>query len=100
MHTETEIGMRLHDRATRGEVLTDAEARQLDAWYAQQDEVERGLIDRGESIPDLEQIQVGIASTLEKIAVVTRHIQEVSSENEALRRENAALKAGITRQPA
>ena len=34
----------LHDRATRGQLLTAAEQTHLDEWYAQQDTEENALI--------------------------------------------------------
>lgn len=34
------IGKRLHDRATRGEALSEEEQTQLEEWYAMQDRAE------------------------------------------------------------
>ena len=39
-----EAGPRLHDKATRGGVLSASEAAELEAWYAQQDGIEQEAI--------------------------------------------------------
>jgi len=39
-----ELVKQLHDKATRGIVLSTIEQAQLDAWYAQQDQEEGALL--------------------------------------------------------
>ena len=38
------VGERLHDRATRGEVLTAEEQAQLNEWYAERDRAEAAML--------------------------------------------------------
>jgi hypothetical protein len=44
-----DVGKQLHDRATRGEKLSDAEQSSLDAWYAEKDREEAALFARTRS---------------------------------------------------
>ena len=39
-----EAGLKLHDRSTRGEYLTQEERDALEAWYAEQDEAELAML--------------------------------------------------------
>ena len=43
MSTET-VAQQLHEKATQGDTLTDAEQARLEAWYERQDAVENGLL--------------------------------------------------------
>lgn len=45
MSTE-ELAKQLHDKATRGNMLSAAEQAQLEAWYAQQDQEEKAILER------------------------------------------------------
>ncbi|MFQ5859019.1 MAG: initiation control protein YabA [Anaerolineae bacterium] len=91
-------GKRLHDRATRGEELSEEEQAQLEAWYAIQDRAEAdelGLTGLTEAVAALE---VQIDSALTQLATVIRRIQELTEENQALRRENAALRRQLAQR--
>jgi hypothetical protein len=94
MTTEQE----LHDRATRGQPLTDIEKAQLAAWYAQQDEVENNLINSVKTPETTEVLQAQIKAALGQVAVMTQRIQDLMRQNEELRREIASLKHQLTRQ--
>ena len=51
---ENEVAYRqLHDRATRGESLTEAERAQLAAWYEQQDAEEDALLTSSAPAPSI-----------------------------------------------
>lgn len=83
---------KLHLRNARGEVLTTSEQAGLDAWYAEQDQAEMlqlGLA-RNSKNPGLLREQVD--DILGRIITTSQAIQTLSSENEALRRENTALR--------
>jgi hypothetical protein len=85
-----EIGKQLHDRATRGEELSAEEQSQLKDWYTAQDQTEADLlrlIDYSAS-----QLQAQVNSALTQLATVAGRIQEIASENDALRAENASLR--------
>jgi hypothetical protein len=84
-------GQALHDKATRGEQLNLEEQRELEQWYAQEDEIEAdvlGVIARHEFDTNL---QRQVHATLDQLQIVTRQIQELSLENDAVRREIAEL---------
>jgi hypothetical protein len=87
-----DLGKQLHDRATRGEALLPQEQAQLKAWYAAQDQAEMAKLDLTAAGKTAATLQAQVDSTLAQLTVVTRQIQETSAENQALRRENAALR--------
>lgn len=96
MEPDLDDGRVLHDRVTRGELLSEAELRQLEAWYAGQDAIEAALLgSKTESAFNLAPLESQISDTLEKIADLTHRIQQVSAENDRLRRENNALKSEL-----
>lgn len=88
---------RLHDRATRGEMLTAEEQRALDDWYAQQDRVEAALLTSSPPASDTG-LQHQIQTTLDQLRMVTERIQSLSRENEAVRRENADLRKRLAQR--
>jgi peptidoglycan hydrolase CwlO-like protein len=89
------LGQQLHDRATRGEQLSEAELSQLDEWYAGRDSVEStelGLRPIENRVSDL---QTQIDAALAQLSAITRRIQEVAAENDLLRQEIAALRRRV-----
>lgn len=86
----------LHDRASRGLPLSLAEQAQLEAWYAQQDEAEHQLLPTRAATPTTSVLQEQIKVALSQLATVTQRIQELTRQNEELRREVAALKLQLT----
>ncbi len=91
-----EAALRLHDRAARGEPLTDQESAHLDAWYAAQDAAEaRELASTAAQPGDLSQ---RIQASLEQVAETARRIQETVAENDSLRREIAGLRLTLAQQ--
>jgi hypothetical protein len=93
-----ELGKQLHDRATRGEALSTEEQAQLEDWYATQDRAESdrlGLTATSETVASL---QIQIDSALASLATITKRIQEIAEENQALRREIAAICRQLAQQ--
>lgn len=90
----------LHDRSTRGEVLSEEEMAKLNGWYAQQDEAEARLL--GVSVKDesAEILRMQIKSTLAQVASVTQQIQQLVAQNEDLRQEVAILKQHLAHRTA
>lgn len=82
--------LQLHDRMTRGEMLTAEEQAALTAWYAQQDDAESTLL-AAAPVASLATLQAQVDTALARMQSVTQRIQTLAEENEALRRENAAL---------
>lgn len=90
----------LHDRATRGEVLTSEEQAELERWYADQDNEEATLIYAPFSPDENGTVQHQVHETLDHLRVVTERIQSLFAENDALRREVAELRHRLTQRPA
>ncbi len=87
------LARRLHDKATRGDRLTDAEQAQLAAWYERQDQAEEALLaPRMPQAPTtLETLRSEVEAAVSRLSAVTQQIQALADENEALRRDIAAL---------
>jgi len=98
--TSEEIAKRLHDRATRGELLSVEEQSSLKNWYAFQDNAESDALGLTEDEKALTTLQAQVEAALTQLTIVTRRIQEVASENEALRRETARLRQQLAYRPA
>jgi hypothetical protein len=95
---------RLHDRATRGEILSAEEQAQLDAWYSalEHDEMQvlfgRGGSSQpevGSGISSLVQLQQQIDTLLVQIATTTVRIQELSEQNKHLRNEVSKVRRKV-----
>jgi uncharacterized coiled-coil DUF342 family protein len=87
-----ELGFILHDRLTVGEMLTVEEEHQLEAWYRARDEAEAAWLNPiSATRPDLAGLQSQVDVVLNELTVVTQRIQQVSSENQEIRREIAGL---------
>ena len=90
------LGKDLHDRATRGEILSTEERGQLEAWYAAHDAAEaRELSAEGAQDKSLE---AQVKSTLAQIMRVTRQVQDGVAENAALRKEIASLRLQLAEE--
>lgn len=98
MSTE-ELAKQLHDKATRGIVLSAAEQAQLEAWYAQQDQEERTMLERTTPPQTLVALQAQVETVVAQLLTVTQRIQELVAQNEALRREIATLQHQLAQTP-
>jgi len=82
----------LHDKATRGGTLTEAEQAVLEAWYVRQDAEEAGqLAVSSAPSPALTALRAEVSAATRQLSEVTQQIQAQFDENEKLRQENAAL---------
>lgn len=99
-----DLAKQLHDRATRGALLSAEERAQLENWYALQDDAENKALGLMDPEKKLEPLQAQVEAALAQLMTVARRIQEVASENESLRREITALRRQLahllTLQPA
>src|SRR5688500_18943608 len=84
-------GQALHDKATRGEYLTSEEQRELEERYVQEDGIEAVVLDVTARDEVDTALQRQIDASLDQLQIVTRQIQEVSIENDAVRREIVEL---------
>jgi predicted RNase H-like nuclease (RuvC/YqgF family) len=82
-----EVGMKLHDRATRGQTLTAEEQALLQAWYDQGDRAEAEMLARNQAV-----WQTRIQETLAQIAQLVRMNEELAAQNDELRAEIAMLR--------
>lgn len=94
--TSNEVGIQLHNRATRGETLTSAERAQLDDWYILQDAQESELLQLPSTLPDLSQLRAQIDTALDHLTSTTQRIQQTTAENETLRDEISELRQQLS----
>ena len=85
--TSDEVGMQLHDQATRGWDAEPREQSQLEKWYTLQDTQESYLLQSVNSIPDILQIRTAIDMALAQLTATTQRIQKITEENSTLRHE-------------
>ena len=88
-------GMQLHDRKTKGDVLTPEENAQLENWYASQDAQEASEISPALSSLDTASVQTQTRSILSQLTMTTQRIEFISIENEAIRQEISELKSQL-----
>jgi hypothetical protein len=82
----------LHDRATRGEALSEEEKSILADWYTLQDRAESETLGLTNDENTLAPLKAQIEAALTQLSTLTHRLQEISSENEILRQENALLR--------
>ena len=82
--------LELHDRATRGGVLSADERTQLQQWYAEQDQAEAEMLARAPA-PQTAHLRAEVDDAIAQLVVMSQQLQSQSTENECLRREIAAL---------
>lgn len=98
MKTE-EHAQQLHDKATRGIVLSASEQVQLESWYSQHDQEESGIIAGTVSPRTLVALQAQVDATVAQLLPVSQRIQELVAHNAALRREISALQHQLSQGP-
>jgi len=88
----------LHDKATRGEILSEAEQAQLNAWYAMQDAAESQFLAEAEPSQSLADLQADVQAAVAQLRAATLRIQDLSAQNEAIRQEVTALQRQLAQQ--
>jgi peptidoglycan hydrolase CwlO-like protein len=88
-------GRQLHDRATRGEALSVEERTQLEEWYAHHDRDEAHDLGLEKTQRRASDLQAQIDAALAQLTTLTKRIQEIAAENDALRQEIAALRRQV-----
>jgi cell division protein FtsB len=92
-----ELGMQLHDRETVGELLTNQEKAQLEAWYAQKDAAEIAMLKASQvPLPNLVILQEQVDITISQLSAGVQRLQQITQENKSLREEIAKLKQQLT----
>ena len=97
--TSGNLAKQLHDKATRGESVSAEERSLLEDWYALQDRAEGETLGLATDEETLTTLQAQVEAALTQLMTVTKRIQEVASENEALRREISTLRRQLAYQP-
>src|SRR5262245_52553557 len=87
----------LHDKATRGVMLSADEQARLDAWYTQQDREEDIVLAQMLPPQTLATLQAQVDTVVSQMQVVTQRIQELLLSNESLRHEIITLQRQLTR---
>jgi septal ring factor EnvC (AmiA/AmiB activator) len=98
-----EIGQILHNKAVQGVDLLPEEQVQLQEWYEDLDREEMKLLKLNSGTPQSSSLQSQVDKTVAQFSVVSKRIQELASENDTLRKENALLRqklAQLIAQPA
>jgi len=90
------IGKQLHDQFTRGKSLSSEEQSLLQEWYGIQDSLENNLLINDENI--LKTVQIQLDSALDQLMIVTKRVQEMAAENEALKQEVLELRGQWVQQ--
>jgi len=95
-----ELGQKLHDRATRGGVLSAEERGQLEEWYAKMDREEAEMLGLAAPANTTDELRAQVDSALAQLVAAAKRVQELAKENDALRREIASLRRQLIPQPA
>jgi hypothetical protein len=90
---------KLHDKSTRGEVLSAEEQVQLAQWYTRLDCEEQVVLGRGSPSPSVTTLQAQLDAALADLLTVSHRIQTLTAENETLRRDIAALQRQLAQKP-
>ena len=90
-------GAQLHDKATRGAILSAAEQERLDAWYAAQDAAEQAALSQAAPGPTVAARRAQIAAAAQ-LQVVAQRVHQLAAQNAALQEETAALQHQLARR--
>lgn len=93
-----ERGKALHEKATEGGNLTNEEEQQLKDWYAQQDQLELAGFQHSSFDKPVLGLQSQVEVALTQLIQLTDRIQQVSLENDRIRKENAQLLKQFTQR--
>lgn len=94
-----DLAKQLHDKVTKGESLSTKEQAKLEKWYTFQDSAENNVLGLTAAEKKISTLQSQVNSALSQLMTVTKHIQEIASENESLRREVSVLRGQLARLP-
>ena len=87
----------LHEMATQGQVLPEADRARLEAWYGKQDAEEGTLFASSMAVASVSGLQSEVEAATAQLLTVTQHVQSLVEENEALRREITSLSQQLMR---
>jgi hypothetical protein len=81
----------LHDKSTHDQPLSSEEHSLLEEWYAFQDHVEHVALDLTMNKSNWATLHAQIENLLNQLTIVTKRIQEISTENGSLKQEITRL---------
>src|SRR5438132_185446 len=93
-----EQGQALHDKATRGGVLSADEQALLDQWYERHDREEAAVLAKASPPQTLAELRSQVDNAVAQLVTTVQSIQTLTVDNENLRREIAALHQQLARQ--
>ncbi|MFZ2901015.1 MAG: hypothetical protein WA004_20455 [Saprospiraceae bacterium] len=93
--TEDEKGKSLHDRASRGEILTEEERQFLKRWYAKMDLEELVSFNIPKEPETIGLLKTQINAVVARLDKTVNRIQQIVITNRKLRAENTWLKSQI-----
>jgi hypothetical protein len=93
------LAKQLHDCATRGEVLSVAQQAELEEWYAFQDGIDSNTLVAIPATTTLATLQKQVEAALAQLMIMTKRIQEITAENEAIRLDIIALRRQLANLP-
>ncbi|MGB0930270.1 MAG: hypothetical protein ACPGVB_05820 [Chitinophagales bacterium] len=85
------LGKQLHHKFSLGQPLTSIEKKQLKDWYNDQDNQEMTAIQMPQTTVSFPNIQARIEATLTQLVELTHRIQQITLDNEQLRKQNRLL---------
>jgi hypothetical protein len=89
--SEIETMQKLHQLSVKGEVLSAEEQTALQNWYEISDREEDLLLNKSKP-QNSQTLQNNLANTTKQIAIISREIESLVTQNATLRNENLALK--------
>ena len=88
----TEKMQRLHQLAVKGETLTAEEQTALQNWYEILDREEDSILNDSQPIQSSADLRERLAETTKQVAVISREIETLVTQNSNLRNENQSLR--------
>ncbi len=96
--TIDEKGKALHDKASKGEKLSQEEQRLLEQWYAKMDQEESISLGMAKQTEFLNNLKAQIETALSQLVKLSNRIQQIALENDKLRNENEALRRQLAKR--
>lgn len=96
--TIDEKGKALHDKASKGEKLSQEEQRLLEQWYAKMDQEESITLGMAKQTEFLSNLKAQIETALAQLVKLSSRIQQIALENDKLRNENEALRRQLAKR--
>jgi predicted RNase H-like nuclease (RuvC/YqgF family) len=101
MEIDDELGMKLHDKATRGLPLSTEEQAQLQSWYDKWDRIEMEQLrltpeQMAEEESRLAELRAQVEAEEMQVAELIKSNWELARQNEALHAEIESLRQQLT----